>query len=77
MFSVIYLKFYVFAVKLVNFLMFTLSRENTVKCLEGFREKLASDHCKNMFRYEYNDDNKVENFRVSPQKSSPVFGHSR
>ena len=35
-FSVIYLKFYVFAVKLVNFLMFPLSRENTIKCLEGF-----------------------------------------
>ena len=27
-----------FAVKLVNFLMFTVSEENIVKCLEGFSD---------------------------------------
>ena len=34
-FSVICPQFLVFAVKLANFLMFTVSEESTVKCLEG------------------------------------------
>ena len=33
---------------------------------------------KNMsFTYEYNDENKVENFRISPRKSSAVVWHPR
>ena len=41
-----------------NFLMFTLSGENTVKCLESFREKIVSVHRKNIFFiHEYNDKN--------------------
>ena len=36
MFSVICPKFLVFAVKLANFSMFTVSGENTVKCFGGF-----------------------------------------
>ena len=35
--SVIRSQFLVFAVKSANFLMFTVSGENTVKCLKGFR----------------------------------------
>ena len=35
MFNVICPQFSVFAVKLANFLMFTVSEENTVKCSEG------------------------------------------
>ena len=35
MFSVICAKVLVFAVKLANFLMFTVFEENTVKCLDG------------------------------------------
>ena len=38
-FSVIYPQFLVFDVKLANILMFTVSGENTVKCLEGFSLK--------------------------------------
>ena len=37
--SVIRPQFLVFAVKSANFLMFTVSGENTVKCLKGFRGK--------------------------------------
>ena len=47
--SVIRQQFLVFAVKSANFLMFTVSGENTVKCLKGFRAKpivfqLCSNH---------------------------------
>ena len=38
-FSVTNPYFLVFAVKLANILMFTVSRYNTVKCLEGFSQK--------------------------------------
>ena len=38
--------------------MFTVSRENIFKCLEGFREKIVSVHRKNIsFTHEYNDEN--------------------
>ena len=42
MFSVICPKVLVFAIKLANFLMFTVSEENTVKCLEGSSDIFGS-----------------------------------
>ena len=42
MFSVICAKVLVFAVKLANFLMFTVFEENTVKCLDGSSDIFSS-----------------------------------
>ena len=42
MFSVICAKVLVFDVKLANFLMFTVSEENTVKCLDGSSDIFSS-----------------------------------
>ncbi len=67
-----------FAVTLANFLMFTVSGKNTVKCLEGFHEKF--EHCKYLTALQISD--KIthelrENFRIPPRKSLVVFGHLR
>ena len=61
----------VFAVKLANFLMFFVSGE----VFGGFFVKKSYLYTVKNITCEYNDENKVENFRVSPRKSSAVLGH--
>ena len=60
-----------FAVKLANFLIFFVSG----KVFGGFFVKKSYLYTVKNITCEYNDENKVENFRFSPRKSSAVVGH--
>ena len=65
-----------FAVQFANFLMFTISGENAIPCLEAFGEKTVSVHRKNIsFTYEHNEIS-VFFLRNLPQ-SSDINGSHR
>ena len=63
-----------FAVQFANFLMFTISGENAIPCLEAFGEKTVSVHRKNILFLPMN----ITKFSFFfSRKSSAVFGHQR
>ena len=64
------------AINLANFLMFTVSGENTVKCLEGFSWKKSylytiKNKC---FTCEICEKNKVKNFKHLLENLRQFFG---